>query len=134
MRYVGEDVGIWSRLGSAITYLTAGWGGFIALIVMHFAKKYPSRFFKFNVYQSIIIAFSIFVIGMGWGILYNIFSQIPLIQILVSWIDLIFNRPVLISRSITELFVFGLTLYCVIFSIMGKYPIIYKVSGLINRR
>lgn len=134
MRYVGEDIGIWTRLGSALTYLTAGWGGFIALIVMHFAKKTPSRFFKFNVYQSIIIAFSIFVIGMGWAILYNIFSQIPLIQILVSWIDLIFNKPVLISRSITELFVLGLTLYCVIFSIMGKYPIIYKVSRLINRQ
>lgn len=134
MRYVGEDVGILSRLGSAMTYLTAGWGGFIALIVMHFAKKTPSKFFRFNVYQSIIIAFTIFVIGMGWAILFNILSQIPLIQILVSWIDLIFNRPTLISRSITELFVLGLTIYCVVFSLMGKYPIIYKVSGLINRR
>ena len=133
MRYVGEDVGLWSRLGSAISYLTAAWGGIIALVVMYFAKKSPSGFFKFNVYQSIIIAFTIFVIGMGWAILFNILSQIPLIQILVSWIDLIFNRPVIISRSITELFIFGLTLYCVIFSIMGKFPIIYKVSELIKR-
>lgn len=133
MRYVGEDVGIWSRLGSVMTYLTAGWGGFIALIVMHFANRPPSRFFKFNVYQSIIIAFSIFVIGMGWHILFDILTKIPLIRILVSWIDLIFNRPVLISRSVTELFVFGLMIYCVILSSLGKYPIIYKVSGLIKR-
>ncbi len=133
MRYAGEDVGIWSRLGSAITYLTAGWGGFIALIIMHFAKQTPSRFFKFNVYQSIIIAFSIFVIGMGWHILFDILTKIPLIQIIVSWIDLIFNRPILISRSVTELFIFGLMIYCVIYSLSGKYPIIYKVSGLIKR-
>lgn len=133
MRYVGEDVGIWSRLGSALTYLTAGWGGIISLVILYFAKKTPSGFFRFNVYQSIIIAFTIFVIGMGWAILFNILSQIPLIQILVSWIDLIFNRPILISRSITELFVFGLMIYCVVFSLIGKYPIIYKVSGLIKR-
>lgn len=133
MRYVGEDVGIWSRLGSALTYLTAGWGGIISFVILYFAKKTPSGFFRFNVYQSIIIAFTIFVIGMGWAILFNILSQIPLIQILVSWIDLIFNRPILISRSITELFVFGLMIYCVVFSLIGKYPIIYKVSGLIKR-
>jgi len=132
MRYVGEDVGVLSRIGSAMSYLTAGWGGIIALIVMYFARKSPSRFFTFNVYQSVIIAFTIFVIGMGWAILFNILSQIPFIQILVSWIDLIFNRPLLISRSITELFIFALTVYCAGFSLLGKYPIIYKVSGLIK--
>ena len=133
MRYVGEEIGIWSRLGSAMSYLTAGWGGIIALVVLYFAKKTPSRFFMFNVYQSIIIAFTIFVIGMGWAILFNILSQIPIIQILVSWIDLIFNRPILISRSVTELFIFGLTIYCVGFCLIGKFPVIYKVSSLIKR-
>ena len=133
MRYAGENIGIWSRLGSAVSYLTAGWGGIIALVILYFTKKTPSVYFRFNVYQSIIIAFTIFVIGMGWAILFNILSQIPLIQILVSWIDLIFNRPILISRSFTELFVFGLMIYCVSFSLMGRYPIIYKVSGLIKR-
>lgn len=133
MRYAGEDVGILSRLGSAMSYLTAGWGGLIAIVVMYFAKKTPSRFFMFNVYQSIIIAFSLFVIGMTWAIIFNMLSHIPFIQLIVSWIDFIFNRPTLLSRSLTELFVLGLTLYCVVFSLLGRYPIIYKVSGLIKR-
>ncbi len=133
MRYTGEDTGILSRLGSAMSYLTAGWGGLIALVIMYFAKKTPSKFFTFNVYQSIIIAFSLFIIGMTWAILFNILSHIPFVQLIVSWIDFILNRPTILSRSVTELFVFGLTIYCVLFSLLGRYPIIYKVSSLIKR-
>ena len=133
MRYTGEDTGILSRLGSAMSYLTAGWGGLIALVIMYFAKKTPSKFFTFNVYQSIIIAFSLFIIGMTWAILFNILSHIPFVQLIVSWIDFILNRPTILSRSVTELFVFGLTIYCVLFSLLGRYSIIYKVSSLIKR-
>jgi len=133
MRYVGEDVGIWSRLGSAISYLTAGWGGIIVLVILYFAKKIPSKFFTFNVYQSIIIAFTIFVIGMGWKILYSIFTHIPIIKGLFTRIDDLFFKPVLISCSIPELFIRVLILYCVIFCLIGKFPVIYKVSSLIKR-
>ncbi len=133
MKYAREEIGFLSRLGSALSYLTAGWGGLVIFVIMYFAKKRPSKFFTFNVYQSIIIAFSLFVIGMCWALLFNILSQIPFIQLVVSWIDLIFNRPFLISRSLTELFIFTLTLYCVIFCLIGRYPIIYKISSLIKR-
>lgn len=132
MRFVGEDVGVLSRLGSVVSYLTAGWGGIIIFVILYFLKKTPSRFFRFNVYQSIIIAFSLFVIGLAWSILYNILSQIPILQIVASWINFIFNRPVLLSRSVTELFIAGLILYCSIFSLLGKRPVIYKVSELIR--
>ncbi|MBR1619087.1 hypothetical protein IJ674_04240 [bacterium] len=132
MRYT-QEVGILSRLGSALSYLTAGWGGLIIFIVMHLAKKRPSNFFTFNVYQSIIIAFTIFVLGTGWAILFNLLSHIPLIQILVSWIDLLLFRPVLFSRSVPELFILGLIVYCTLFCLLGRYPIIYKVSSLIKR-
>lgn len=134
MRYTKENIGIGSRIGSAISYLTAGWGGLIIFVIMYFAKKKTSKFFTFNVFQSIIIAFTIFVIGMGWAILFNLLSQIPFIQLLVSWIDLIFNRPIIISRSITEIIVGTIIIYCAGFSLLGRYPIIYKVSSLIKSR
>ena len=134
MRYAGEDIGIFSRLGSALTYLTAGWGGVIIFIALYIAKKTPSRFFMFNFCQSIIIAFSLFVIGMTWIIIFNLLSHIPFIQLLVTWIDFIIHRPILLSRSITELFVAGLIIYCSVFSLFGKKPIIYKLSNLIKTR
>ena len=133
MRYVSDDAGILSRLGSAFSYLTAGWGGIIILIVMYLMKKRMSDFFAFNVKQSVIIAFSLFVIGMTWGIIYNLLSHIPIIQIVVAWFDFIFNKPIFLSRSITEIVVASLILYCTAFSILGKYPIIYKISSLIKR-
>ena len=132
MRYVGEDVGFADRIWSVVSYLTAGWGGIIIFVAMYFLKKHPSHFLRFNVYQSIIIAFSLFVIGLAWSIIYNIFSQIPIIQMVVAWINFIFNKPVLLSRSATELFIAGMILYCSIFSLFGRKPIIYKVSELIK--
>lgn len=133
MRFAGEDVKTLSRIGSAFSYLTGGWGGLIIFIILYFMKKRASHFFTFNVYQSIIISFILFVIGMGWGILFDIFTKIPFISIVVSWIDFIFNRAILFSRSITELFVAILVLYCTILCLFGKYPKIYKISNLIDR-
>ena len=133
MGYVENDANILSRLGSVVSYLTCGWGGLIILVIMYFAKKHISRFFLFNVYQSIIIAFGLFVLGMTWALIFNLLSHVPFIQLLISWVDFIFNRPMLFARSVTELFVSGLILYCAVFSLLGKYPIIYKVSSLIKR-
>ena len=61
MRFVGEDIGILSRIGSAFSYLTGGWGGLIIFVILYFIKKRASHFFTFNVYQSIIISFTLFV-------------------------------------------------------------------------
>ena len=133
MRYVGEDIGISSKIGSAITYLTGGLFGFVALIVMYFSKKQVSRFFTFNTFQAIIISFIVFIIAMGWGIIYKLLSPIPFIQLLVSWVDFLFNKPILFYRSVSEWFVGAVTLYCTIFSLLGKYPVIYKISDLIKR-
>lgn len=133
MRYAGEDIGISSKIGSAITYLTGGLFGFVALIVMYFSKKQASRFFTFNTFQAIIISFIVFIIAMGWGIIYKLLSPIPFIQLLVSWVDFLFNKPILFYRSVSEWFVGAVTLYCTIFSLLGKYPVIYKISDLIKR-
>ena len=133
MRFVGEDIGILSRIGSAFSYLTGGWGGLIIFVILYFIKKRASHFFTFNVYQSIIISFTLFVIGMGWSILFDIFTKIPLIRVVVSWMDFIFNRAILFSRSVTELIIAILVLYCTILCLCGKYPKIYKISDLIDR-
>ena len=134
MRYAGEDIEISSKIGSAITYLTGGLFGFIALIIMHFAKKQATRFFRFNTFQAIIISFIVFIIAMGWSIIYKLLSPIPFIQLVVSWIDFLFNKPTVFYRSLSEWFVGAVTLYCTIFSLMGKYPQLYKISNLISRR
>ena len=134
MKYAVEDVAISSRLGSAVSYLTGGLFGFVALIVMHFSKKQATRFFMFNTFQAIIISFIVFIIAMGWGIIYKLLSPIPFIQLLVTWIDFLFNKPILFYRSISEWFVGSVTIYCIVFSLMGKCPQIYKISNLISSR
>lgn len=128
-----SDVGKLDRVVSSVSYLTAGWGGLIWLVILYFGHKYPSRFLRFNVYQSIFISFSVFVIGMIYDLLLSILTHIPFIQIIASFVDLVLNRPLLGAYSLLQAIVLFYMCYVVIFSIMGRYPLIYKISDLFLR-
>ena len=48
------SVGIFDRLVSFLSYVTAGWGGMIALVILYIRKKNPSKFLRYNAFQSIL--------------------------------------------------------------------------------
>ncbi len=127
------SVTLTDKIVSMFTYLTVGWVGFIYAIIMFFLKRKMSHFLRYNIMQSILISFTYFVLCMVLGLICNILSHIPIIQIIVSWIQLIFNRPVFFGWSIIQTFVNLLFIYMALVSFNGKYPRIYGFSELIER-
>ena len=126
------SVSIFDRIFSAISYLTAGWGGVIILFLLYLRKKHVSHFLRFNALQSIFLALLFFILSMGVGLIANILKYIPIINYIVNSILFFFNRPILFQWSFIQLFMLGLTVYMVVFSLLGKYPRIYKLSKIID--
>ena len=121
------------RVISALSYLSAGWIGLIYMVVLYFARKGSSKFLRFNVYQSIFISFAIFVIGMIYTLFFDLLTHIPFIQIIVSWIDLFLSKPTFGNYSILQALVVVYLAYVVIWSLLGKFPMIFKISRLFYR-
>lgn len=127
------NVNIQDRVISVLSYITAGWAGIILLIFFYFAHIETSKFTRFNVFQSVFISFVYFIFVSIMNLLFLILSSIPFIQIVSSWLQLMLYRPVLLEYSLLQIVTIGIIVYCVAFSIMGRYPLIYKVSELINK-
>ena len=101
-------VSIGDRIISVISYVTAGWVGLIYMVILYFVRKPASLFLRYNIFQSIFISFFYFLLCMIFGFISNILLQIPLINALVSWFILLFNRPVIFEYSAIQSFVMGL--------------------------
>lgn len=126
-------VSIGDRIISVISYVTAGWVGLIYMVILYFMKKPSSLFLRYNVFQSIFISFFYFLLCMIFGFISNILLQIPLINALVSWFILLFNRPVIFEYSAIQSFVMGLFIYMSVMALMGKIPRVYWVSRIIDK-
>lgn len=129
-----DSIGILDRIISFLSYITAGWGGMIVLVVMYFRKKTPSHFLRYNAMQSIFISLLYFIIAMGLGLILKFLSYIPFINYLVAQIAFFFNRPLLLDYSLIQLFTTCLIAYLAISSLLGIYPRVYWISkNIIDR-
>ena len=129
-----DSIGILDRIISFLSYITAGWGGMIVLVVMYFRKKAPSHFLRYNAMQSIFISLLYFIIAMGLGLILKFLSYIPFINYLVAQIAFFFNRPLLLDYSLIQLFTTCLIAYLAISSLLGIYPRVYWISkNIIDR-
>lgn len=122
------------KLLSAISYVTMGWGGMIAVLLLYFCKKQMSRFLRYNIFQSIFVSLLFFCIAMLIGFLANILSYIPGINYLVAQISFILNRPFLFGYSFLQAVALGIVFYMAVLSLMGRLPRLYWVSKLIDRQ
>ena len=122
------------RIVSAVSYVTMGWGGLIWLIIMAFKRANLSRFVRFNILQSIFMAFLYFILAFCVGLIFNLLSYIPFINLLTAQIVLFLNKEFIFHYSIVQIFVTGIVLYMTLYSALGKYPRIYIVSNLIDRQ
>lgn len=126
-------VSIADRIISVISYVTAGWVGLIYMVILYFMNKPASLFLRYNIFQSIFISFFYFLFCMIFGFISNILLQIPLINALVSWFILLFNRPIIFEYSAIQSFVMGLFIYMTVMALMGKFPRVYWVSKIIDK-
>lgn len=126
-------VSIGDRIISVISYVTAGWAGLIYMVILYFVGKPTSLFLRYNIFQSIFISFFYFLLCMIFGFISNILLQIPLINALVSWFILLFNRPVIFEYSAIQALVTGLFIYMSVAALLGKMPRVYWVSRIIDK-
>ena len=129
---MSEHISIGDRLFSALSYVTAGWAGFIYCLILIFNKKRISDFLRFNVYQTFFIVILLFLLSVVFGFIFKIFSMIPFIQVIISWIQLILFRPFIFQYSLLQAFIISIVLYGFICSLLGKYPRIYWISKIID--
>ena len=122
-----KDITAFERIASSLSYVTAGWFGLIYCIILTMQKKKMSKFLRYNVYQSIFIVLLVFLCCAIFGLIFNILSHIPIIQVLVSWIQLILFKPVMFGRSIVQLVIGLVILYSAVISLIGKEPRIYLI-------
>ncbi len=129
----GNPASIGDRIISVASYVTAGWVGLIYMVILYFMKKPASLFLRYNIFQSIFISFFYFLLCMILGFVSNILLQIPLINALVSWFILLFNRPIIFEYSAIQSLVIGLFIYMSVVALLGKMPRVYWVSKIIDK-
>ena len=129
-----SEYSITDRLVSAVSYVTMGWGGLVWLIIMAFKRANLSRFVRYNILQSIFVSFLYFILAFLIGVIFNLLSYVPFLNILIAKIVLFFNSEILFHYSIIQILIIGIILYMTLVSFNGKYPRLYMVSNLIDKQ
>ena len=130
---MNQKISAIDKVASGLTYLTAGWFGLIYCIILTLQKKKISNFLRYNIYQAIFIVLLFFLCCAIFGLVFNILSHIPFIQVIISWLQLILLKPILFDRSIFQLLIGAIMLYSTILSFLGKEPRIYWISNIIDK-
>ena len=122
------------KIVSAVSYITMGWGGLFYLIYMAFKRKPMTHFTRYNILQSIFVSFLYFILAFLFGALFNLLSYIPLINTLVAKLTLLLNSEFMFNYSIIQIVTIGIVVYMTLFALLGRYPRIYIISGLIDKQ
>lgn len=116
------------RLISAASYLTAGFAGFIWMIIAALLKKQIRPFLMYHILQSIFISIAFFLISQLAGLVYVILYKIPVINA----IPYLLNMPLFFGLSVIQAFTTTIILYLAITSAMGLYSYLPWISDIIK--
>ena len=121
------------KIGAAVTYLTLGIWGLIWLLISSRNYFDQKDFIRFHCYQSIFVGLLFMFIPQGFSILFSLIIQI--IGLIPGTLPVI--EPIHVFHGILQTAfhygLLGLIIYCVIFSLFGKYTNIPYVSQIANR-
>ena len=120
------------RIVASLSYFTVGAFGFVYYIIALLMKKHLSYYLRYNILQSVFLSFLFFTLSMVLGFICNLLLMIPLVNVPVSWLILLFNRPFAGSYSLLQLALIALIVYLIFVAIRGKYPRVYWVSRVIE--
>lgn len=128
----GTSVSVSDKFIAGFTYFTMGTVGLVWLVINALRKRELSRFLSYHIFQSIFISFLFFILtklceGLVW-----ILEFIPFINRLTRQIVFLLNRPAFGIYSLIQTLLFGLILYLIITSAMGKYSRIPFISDIIR--
>lgn len=120
------------KLVSALSYITAGFVGFIWLLLGIFTKSRVRPFMKYHIFQSIFLAIAYFLLCQLLGMLGAIISYIPFVNNLVLMVAYLLNAPVLFGISIIQVLIYTLMIYLVVTSMQGRYSYLPWISDIIK--
>ncbi len=119
------------KLISALSYIQP-LIGFIFIIIAALMKKNMKPFLKFHIFQSIFIAFTLWIVVTGLTYAMNLVSYIPVVKNIVGMITFFLNTPILLGFSIVTFVYFILIAYLIIGVIRGTYSYLPWVTDIIK--
>lgn len=121
------------KFGAALAYLTLGIWGLIWLLISRTPAYFQKDFIRFHCLQSIMIGIFYMFLPQGISIFFTLISQIlsiiPGIMIVTDAIHFVHT----VLQQIVHYGGLVLILYCVIFSLYGRYTNIPWVSQMVNK-
>lgn len=106
--------------------------GFVVIIITAIMKKDMKPFLKYHIFQSIFIAFALWLIISGLTLAMNLVSYIPLLKNVVGIVTFFLNTPLLLGFSVVTFVYFIFVLYLIIGVLRGSDSRVPWVSDIIK--
>lgn len=106
--------------------------GFVVIIITALMKKDMKSFLKYHIFQSIFIAFALWLIISGLTLAMNMVSYVPILKNIVGIITFFLNTPLLLGFSVVTFVYFIFVLYLIIGVLRGSDSYVPWVSNVIK--
>lgn len=106
--------------------------GFVFVIITSLLKKDMKAFLKYHIFQSIFIAFTLWLVVSGLGFLMKFVSYIPGVKNVVGIITFFLNTPLFYGFSIITFLYFLFVIYLIIGVLRGSDSYVPWISDVIK--
>ena len=106
--------------------------GFVFVIITALLKKDMKEFLKYHIFQSIFIAFTLWIVVSGLGFLMKFVSYIPGVKNVVGIITFFLNTPLFYGFSIITFLYFLFVIYLIIGVLRGSDSYVPWISDVIK--
>ena len=106
--------------------------GFVFVIITALLKKDMKAFLKYHIFQSIFIAFTLWIVVSGLGFLMKFVSYIPGVKNVVGIITFFLNTPLFYGFSIISFLYFLFVIYLIIGVLRGSDSYVPWISDVIK--
>lgn len=120
------------RILSAGTYISAGFVGFIWLVIATLMKKRVSSFLMYHIMQSIFLSIAYFLFIQLLQLVFGILVHVAIFYKL-WYLLMIVQLPIYPHTNLINTIAVYLTAYLTITSFCGLYSYLPWISGIINR-
>lgn len=122
---------VFEKLTAALSYIFP-LIGFVFIIAAALMKKDLKPFLKYHIFQSIFIAFALWLILTGLTYLFNLLSYIPVLKNIIGMITFFLNTPIILGFSIVTFIYCMFILYLIFGVIRGSDSYVPWVSDIIK--
>lgn len=106
--------------------------GFVFIIISYLMKRDMKPFLKYHIFQSIFIAFALWVVVTGITYAMNLLSFIPFVKNVLGMVTFFLNTPLFVGFSVVTFVYFCFVLYLIFGALLGKYSYVPWVSDIIK--